>query len=59
MANKCPGCGKMRQLAKCDNCGDVRCNDSGGCTGTMGGPKGGGSAGNSCKACRKGKYRKL
>jgi hypothetical protein len=60
---KCPGCGETRgisQLYRCDHCGDVRCNASGGCHGTMGGPKAGyGGAGATCKACRKGKYRKI
>lgn len=59
---QCPGCGKTKsasQIAKCDNCGDTRCNDSNGCEGTMGGAKSGGTAGNTCKACHKGKYRKI
>ena len=59
---KCPGCAKNKSpnaISKCDKCGDTRCNDSGGCPGTMGGPRGGGAAGNKCKACNKGKYVRI
>ena len=64
MANKCPGCGATASpsmLTKCDNCGDTRCTKSntGKCSGTMGGSSGGAASGNKCKACGKGKYRKL
>lgn len=57
---KCPSCNRQAgNVYKCDNCGDVRCGLSN-CTGS-GGPKGGvgGGEGRPCKACRKGKYKRI
>ena len=55
---KCPACGKNTfAVYKCDNCGDVRCGAAS-CPGTMGG-KGAASTNGTCKACKKGKYKKI
>jgi hypothetical protein len=55
---KCPACGSGGTVYKCNNCGDVRCS-VGGCSGSMGGSKGGASTGGQCKACKKGKYVRI
>lgn len=56
---KCPACGKVTVVFKCNICGDVRCGAAGGCSGTMGGSKSPVSNGVLCKACKKGKYVKI
>lgn len=53
---KCPTCGKMGVVVKCDNCGDIGCNTSG-CSKIVGGA--GKSRGQKCKACKKGKYQTI
>ena len=54
----CPhGCGSSRMVYKCDNCGEVRCSNLK-CPGMNKQPKAAASNG-TCKACRKGKYKKL
>tara|TARA_B100000315_G_scaffold228094_1_gene236493 strand:- start:225 stop:401 length:177 start_codon:yes stop_codon:yes gene_type:complete len=56
---KCPSCNKgAGTVYKCDVCGEVRCS-SGSCKGTMGGGQGSGGLNLFCKACKKGKYRKI
>ncbi len=56
---KCPACGRFAVIYKCDKCGDVRCSSTG-CPGTMGGPKfSAGGEKQNCKACKKGKYKKI
>lgn len=54
---KCPACGKGTMVYKCDNCGDVRCSYS--CPGTMGGSKSSAGLNLNCRACKKGKYKKI
>ena len=60
---QCPGCGRngYRLYVKCDTCGCCFCNH-GNCDGTFGSLilKGSGrSPGSLCKACGKGKLKKL
>jgi len=61
---KCPVCGFVSQLFKCDTCGNVRCNNSSGdgrgndgCGTTKRG--GGAYEGGQCQVCKKGKYKKF
>lgn len=57
---KCPKCGTTANTVfKCDACGDVRCDAQSGdkrCAKVYGGSV---MAGWPCKACKKGKYKKL
>lgn len=54
----CPSCGKNAgTVCRCENCGEVRCS-MGTCVGSTG-RGAGGTPGNLCKACKKGKYRKI
>ena len=59
---KCPKCGAVAQLFKCDACGDVRCDSMSSqagekrCSKVYGGNV---MTGLPCKACKKGKYKKI
>ena len=62
---KCPhGCPSDRVVYKCDLCGEVRCSNPGSGSSYQACPggnndRGAANSGGLCKACRKGRYRKL
>ncbi|MEG3639069.1 hypothetical protein [Magnetococcus sp. PR-3] len=53
---RCPVCGgRPARIYKCNVCNEVRCGQDG-CTGSLSGVKGWGSAGSQCRNCRDGRY---
>ncbi len=59
MVTKCPACGRATShVFRCDHCGDIRCSLAR-CPGTNGGRIATPGQNSPCKACNKGKYKRL